>query len=87
MFINWKTGKPRCLQTGNQIKTTLMGCRGGHVSCVYKRDSRKHSGLGVQPYALLKRRNPVYKHVGWLQSTGQYRSLTLSANQFNISGL
>lgn len=28
-------------------------------------------GLGVQPYAMLKGRNPVYKHAGWLRTTGQ----------------
>ncbi len=63
--------KPRCLQTGNQIKTTLMSAAGESVWFVFINGiAGKLSGLGVQPYALLKRRNPVYKHAGWLQGTG-----------------
>ena len=65
MFINWKTVKPRCLQTGNQIKTTLMMAAGEGVWIVFINGiAGKLSGLGVQPYVLLKRRNPDYKHAG-----------------------
>jgi len=71
VFINWKTVKPRCLQTGNQIKTTLISAAGEGVWFVFINGiAGKLSGLGVQPCAVLKRRNPVYKHAGWLQGTG-----------------
>jgi hypothetical protein len=71
VFINRKTVKPRCLQTGNQIKTTLISAAGEGVWFVFINGiAGKLSGLGVQPCAVLKRRNPVYKHAGWLQGTG-----------------
>jgi len=63
--------KPRCLQTGNQIKTTLISAAGEGVWFVFINGiAGKLSGLGVQPCAVLKKRNPVYKHAGWLQGTG-----------------
>jgi len=72
MFANWKPDQNNSYEC----------CRGGRVVCVYKRDSRKLSGLGVQPYALLKRGNPVYKHAGWLQGTG-HRAQGTGHREFN----
>ena len=55
MFINWKTVKPRCLQTGNQIKTTLMSAAGEGVWIVFINGiAGEIRGLGVQPYALIR---------------------------------
>jgi len=85
VFINWKTVKPRCLQTGNQIKTTLMSAAGEGVWIVFINGiAGEIRGLGVQPYALIRQEIQfINMQAGYsLQGTG-HRAQGTGHRKFN----